>query len=109
MAIRRNADIDDSKNYTEIIEVLESVKEKVVEVGLIDATTATDYEDDMERLGLRVYKIIDSGSGYGVVLSSGLGVIAADVKDYVSTNRPFINEFIKQNVPILYVSNKYTI
>lgn len=104
MAIRRNADVDQSKNYTDILEVLESVHEKIVEIGLIDATAATDYEDDMERLGLRVYKVIDTGSGYGVVLSSGLEVIAADVKNYVSTNRPFINEFIKQNVPILYVS-----
>lgn len=105
LAIRRNAEIDQSKNYTNILEVLESVQEKIVEVGLVDATAATEFEEDMKRLGLRVYKIIDSGSGYGVVLSSGLEVIAADVKNYVTTNRPFINEFIKQNVPILYVSD----
>ena len=104
LAIRRNAKIDVSKNYTDIIEVFESVRDGVVEIGLVDATMVTFYEDQLEELGLRVEKVLNTGSGYGVVLSSGLEVIADDVKNYVSTNRPFINEFVKTNVPILYVS-----
>lgn len=104
IAIRRNAKIDESKNYTDPIEVLQSVANKVVEIGLLDAAVATEYEKEMAQLQLRVHKLIDTNSGYGIVLSYGLGVIKDDVRDFVHSNRPMINEFVKQSIPLLYVS-----
>ena len=85
--------------------MLQAVKDKVVKIGLIDATVATSYTEDMKRLGLFVTKVINMKSGHGVALSGGLEVIRDDVKSYVMSKMPFINEFVRQKVPLLYVSN----
>ncbi|XP_066928617.1 uncharacterized protein [Clytia hemisphaerica] len=102
LAIRRNAKIDESRNYTEPLEVLQAVQEKVVKIGLIDATIATSYTEDINRLGLFVHKVIDMKSGHGVAISGGLEVIRDDVKSYVMSKMPFINEFVRRKVPLLY-------
>lgn len=107
LAILRNALVNHSTNYTSPLEVLSAVKRGAVTVGLIDAVTAAGYENEIAEMGLRVYDIIDTNSGFGVVLSSGMEYAENDFRSFVITNKALIDLFLKQKIPVLMVRYEF--
>ena len=86
------------------MDVLTAVSDGTVEIGLLDAIIATDYEDEMANLGLKVEKILDTNSGYGVVLSGGLEAIEMDFRSFIYSNQPLIQAYVDSKVKVLRVS-----
>ena len=55
----------------------------------------------LEESGLKIAKLIKSGSGFGIVLTGGLEGLHPDIRAYVTNN----NEMIRQLVKKLHQAN----
>ena len=74
------------------------------EIALIDAQEAAYYMDMLVDMELRASKIIDTNSGYGIVLSGGLEPVHLDVRSFIIANQPLILEYVEKNIVKLIVS-----
>lgn len=96
LAVMRNAMVNDA--YENTLQVLSAVADKKVKVGLIDAVTAGSYIDRITNMSLKIHKVIDSNTGYGLVLSGGLEVISGDFESYLTAEKPQIQVLVDEIV-----------
>ncbi|XP_048579577.1 uncharacterized protein LOC5515780 isoform X2 [Nematostella vectensis] len=68
-AARRQARVNIDKNYTRFLDVVEALMSRSVEGVLIDAYEAGTKKKDLAGTGVRIQKVYDYKSTYGVVLS----------------------------------------
>ncbi|XP_057314364.1 uncharacterized protein LOC130655615 [Hydractinia symbiolongicarpus] len=100
-AILRNAILDDTRNYTSVLDVIDAVSRQEVEIGLIDAVTTKGYEKRLSDMNVKIYKILDLNSGYGVVLSGEFKRVETDVRSFVSSNQAEISLFVQRKIGLL--------
>jgi len=80
---------------------MEAVSSGHVKIGLVDASVALGYEKIMEKKSLRIYKVLNYRSGYGVILSSDAVKLEADVRSFVTSNQAYISSFVEKKVGLL--------
>ena len=100
-AIQLFGKVDSNKNYTGIFDIMDAVASGEVEIGLVDASMALGYEQAMEEKSLRIYKVLDYQTGYGVVLSGDAVKLEADVRAFVVSNQAYISRFVEQQIGLL--------
>ncbi|XP_057292100.1 uncharacterized protein LOC130614680 isoform X2 [Hydractinia symbiolongicarpus] len=101
MSILRNAIVDSQSNYTTITQVMDAVSNGNVELGIVDAFATKGYNAALKERNLKIYKILDLQSGYGVVLSGEFKRLEDDMRSYVSSNQARISLFVEKKIGIL--------
>ena len=96
--------VDQNKTYSNLHEIMEAVASGVVEIGLIDSSAALGYEEEMESMSLRISKVLQYNTGFGVVLSGDAKRLKADIESFVSSNQAKITSFVEQKIGLLKVS-----
>ena len=84
-------------------DIFDAVARKKVHVGLLDASKTSGYLQKINDMSLKISKIYDTNSGYGVVLSAGLEVLETDIRGYVLSNQVSIDGFVNIHVNKLEV------
>lgn len=108
MAILRNAIVDSQSNYTTITQVMDAVSNGNVELGIVDAFATKGYNAALKERSLKIYKILDLQSGYGVVLSGEFKRLEDDMRSYVSSNQAHISLFVEKKIGILQVISLFS-
>ena len=84
--------------------MLTAVKNKEVDISLLDAFTAIDMQDDIAAKSLKVKEVIKANTGYGVVLSNELVRLESDFRSYIASTQGLISSFTANMTSKLNVS-----
>jgi len=102
-AVRRNAKFSDHQ-YTTIDEMLIDLEKKKVDAVLVDIYQMKGYNDILASRYLKLKSIIDTKTGYGLILS-GLSVrLKPDIESMIFDKMKVMSEYIesiKDEIPIL--------
>ena len=100
-AILLSAKLVETKNYTNIEEILQAVASGEAKIGLVDASNALGYEKKMESLNLKIYKVLSYNTGFGIVLTGEGSRLYADIQSFVTSNQNYITSFVEREVGLL--------
>ena len=91
------------KNYLSNDEVLNAVKDEEVAIALLDAFTVAALAEELVSKSLKVTKLIDANTGYGIVLSHEFVRMESDFRSYISSQSNKISAFRTNMTDKLYV------
>ena len=74
--------------------------------ALVDAYVLGSKRDLFSRTGIRINKIYDYSSAYGIVLSGEARKIQKCFRKYIKENRKDIYKVIEENVDMIEVCNQ---
>lgn len=91
------------KQYTNLQEVYEALTNREVKGMLIDAFTVGSKKHLFNRRDLRISKLLDYSSAYGVVLGGEAKKLQKCFQKYVSEQRSEISKIVEKNVQAIEV------
>ena len=90
--------------YQTTTEVLQALKNKQVDIALLDAFAAASQVAMLKKDSLKVKEVIAADAGYGVVLSHEFVRLDKDFRSFISSNQDRITSFISNMTAKLTVS-----
>ena len=66
-----------------------------MEGALLEIMEASNMQEALAAKGLKIAKLIKSGSGFGVVLTGGLEGLHPEIRAYVTNNNEMIRQLAK--------------
>ncbi|XP_074628437.1 uncharacterized protein LOC141886246 isoform X3 [Acropora palmata] len=107
LAIRKNARVNpNGKEYANLQEVYEALQRHEVKGMLIDAFTVGSKKELFNRRDIRISKLLDYSSAYGVALGGEAKKLQKCFQKFVSEQRSEISRILQNNVDTIEVSNK---
>ena len=82
------------KKYETAVEVLSALEKKQVDAALLDAFVTASHTPTINRLNLKVKKVIPGNAGFGFVLSKELVRLESDFRSFISSEQARITEFV---------------
>ena len=82
------------KKYETAVEVLSALEKKQVDAALLDAFVTASHTSTINRLNLKVKKVIPGNAGFGFVLSKELVRLESDFRSFISSEQARITEFV---------------
>lgn len=92
--------------YNNLYDIYNALAEGYVKGALVDAYVLGSRKDLFDNIGVRIKKIYDYSSAYGVVLGGEAKKLHKCFRRYVSENRKEIFRIIEGNVDMIKVSFK---
>ncbi|XP_065064502.1 uncharacterized protein LOC135690773 [Rhopilema esculentum] len=106
LAVRRNAKIASNARFETAAEVLSALEKKQVDAALLDAFVTASHTPTINRLNLKVKKVIPGNAGFGFVLSKELVRLESDFRSHISSEKTLISEFVAQMTSMLEISDE---
>eukprot|EP00795_Rhopilema_esculentum_P001382 gene1382-15786_t len=106
LAVRRNAKILPNMKYDTAAEVLSALDKKQVDAALLDAFETASHTPTINRLNLKVKKVIPGNAGFGFVLSKELVRLESDFRSSISSEQARVTEFVANMTKKLELSNE---
>ncbi|XP_068688561.1 uncharacterized protein [Montipora foliosa] len=105
LAIRKNARVNpNGKEYANLQEVYEALQNREVKGMLIDAFTVGSKKELFNRRDLRISKLLDYSSAYGVALGGDAKKLQKCFQKYISEQRSDISKIVQDNVDAIEVT-----
>ncbi|XP_028409018.1 uncharacterized protein LOC114531606 [Dendronephthya gigantea] len=101
LAVRKNAYADLEHPYNNLYDIYNALSKGYVKGALIDAYVLGSQKDLFKNIGVRIKKIYDYSSAYGVVLGGEAKKLHKCFRGYVSENRKEIFRIIEGNVDMI--------
>ena len=92
------------RQYETTDQVLQAVHKKEVDIALLDAFTAASLQSKIVGYSLKVKKMINANTGYGVVLSREFVRLESDFRSFIASNQDKISSFTSNMTEKLHVS-----
>jgi hypothetical protein len=86
------------KKYSNLEEIYSAMVNRDVKGVLVDAYTVGSRKELFERKDLRISKIFDFSSAYGVVLGGESKKLQMCFNSYLSEQRSYISQIIERNI-----------
>ncbi|XP_015750435.1 PREDICTED: uncharacterized protein LOC107330316 [Acropora digitifera] len=104
LAIRKNARVNpNGKEYANLQEVYEALQRREVKGMLIDAFTVGSKKELFNRRDIRISKLLDYSSAYGVALGGEAKKLQKCFQKFVSEQRSEISRILQNNVDTIEV------
>lgn len=91
--------------YNNLYDIYNALNERYVKGALVDAYTLGSRKDLFDKIGVRISKIYDYSSAYGVILAGEAKKLQKCFRGYVSENRKDIFKIIEDHVHRIEVSS----
>ena len=92
------------RSYNNLYDVYDALSKRRVQGALVDAYVLGSRRDLFNDLGVRINKIYDYSSAYGVVLAGEGRKLQKCFREYAKENRKEIFKIIEENVNTIKVS-----
>lgn len=96
LALRRNAQVNNARNYTNLEEIREDLLKGVVEGALIDTYVVAERLDLFQDELLQIYKLIDYRSSFGIVLGGNSVRLQHCFLDYLKNEKSMLAHLVEK-------------
>ena len=94
-------------SYNNLNDIYNALKKRYVKGALIDAYVLGSRRDLFDNIGVRIHKIYDYSTAYGLVLAGEGKKLQQCFRQYVSENRRDIFQIIEANINMIKVSGTH--
>ena len=84
-----------SGTYKTVNETIDSLSNKEVDAVFIDLYSLVSYRDALIEKGLKIKTLMETHTGYGLILSGNAQVLKNDFKDILFSRQLVISNYIK--------------
>lgn len=89
--------------YNTLNDIYQALLKRDVEAALIDSYVLGSRKDLFDKIGVRINKIYDYSSAYGVVLAGEAMKMRKCFREYVNENRKDIFQIVEENINTIEV------
>ena len=84
-----------SGTYKTVNQTIDSLSKKEVDAVFIDLYSLVSYRDALKEKGLKIRTLIETHTGYGLILSGNAQVLKKDFEDILFSRQLVISNYIK--------------
>ncbi|XP_022798346.1 uncharacterized protein LOC111336503 [Stylophora pistillata] len=95
LALKRNAQVNNARNYTNLEEIREDLLKGVVKGALIDTYVVAERYDLFQDKSLQIYKLINYRSSFGIVLGGNSVRLQPCFLDYLKNEKSMLSHLVK--------------